>query len=138
MKMHSKEPPPLSRAHAHTTVSPAGSQVLEGREPVERADLDARYRVAGEYPRGGEGAGEGEERNVTQSDSVCVAKPASGRTTAPINGRGTTGLKWEVGSGEGGGMGGGITTDEDAFKRTAPPIPRTRPHDSQPGRLTVS
>ena len=63
---------------------------------------------------------------MTQRDSVCVAKPASGRTVAPINGRGMTWLKWEVGSGEGGGMG-GITTDEDApFKNR--PLSRAHAH----------
>ena len=47
--------PPDPAAHAHTTVSPAGSQFIEGREPGEQAERDARYRVVVEPPRGGEG-----------------------------------------------------------------------------------
>ena len=47
--------PPDPAAHAHTAVRPAGSQIIEGREPVERAGQDARYRVVFEVPRGGEG-----------------------------------------------------------------------------------
>ena len=44
----------------HTAVSPVGSQIREGREPVEHAGLDARYRVGVEVPR------ERERTNVTQ------------------------------------------------------------------------
>ena len=47
--------PPDPAAHAHTTVSPAGSQLIEGWEPGEQAERDARYLVVGEPPRGGEG-----------------------------------------------------------------------------------
>ena len=39
-------------------VSPAGSQTREARDPVERADLDARYRVLAEVPWGFEGIGD--------------------------------------------------------------------------------
>ena len=55
IKMHRPRPPPP--AHAHTAVSSAGSQIIEGREPIERAGLDARYRVVVEVPRPGEGRG---------------------------------------------------------------------------------
>ena len=48
-------PPTQTRRTRHTAVSPAGSQVSEGREPVERAGLDARYRFVVEVPWGGEG-----------------------------------------------------------------------------------
>ena len=46
--------PPDPAAHAHTAVSPAGSQLVEGREPSEDAGLNARYRVVAEVPRGAE------------------------------------------------------------------------------------
>ena len=62
VKMHSRtgpdpDRPPDPAAHAHTAVRPAGPQILEAREAVEHAGLDARYVVGAELPGGGERSG---------------------------------------------------------------------------------
>ena len=88
--------PPSTSPHTPTTaVSPAGSQFREGREIVERAGLDARYRVAGEAPRGKERGATGKERSQKRHRALRKVRARRPLGLLPGEGCGADQRAWD-------------------------------------------